>query len=118
MARLFVISDNTDTLSGLRLAGVSGALVRSAGEAEDCLSALLKADGGEYRMILYTPEVRRMAGPALDRWADRMPGVLFYEIPDRHGYREDSPASAEMLKRKLGIGSEGAESTPPNGKNG
>ena len=42
--RYFVISDNTDTQVGLRLAGVEGVVARSKAEAEKAIDSVLADD--------------------------------------------------------------------------
>ena len=64
---MYLISDNTDTLTGMRLAGVEGILVRSRDQVKKALEdAVSDKDNG---ILLLT--------------GHKMP--LLIEIPDRHG---------------------------------
>ena len=83
--RYFVISDNTDTQVGLRLAGIEGVVVRSHEEAS---AALDRAFQDPTIGILLVTE--RLAEQCADQLAPRkMEGrtPLVVEIPDRHGSR-------------------------------
>ena len=81
--KLYLIRDNTDTLTGMRLAGVEGVIAHERQEVKAALDAvLLKKDVG---LILLT-EALGLKYPELVRTVrteHKMP--LLIEIPDRHG---------------------------------
>lgn len=81
--KMYLISDNTDTLTGMRLAGVEGVIARSRDEVKTALSdALARKDIG----ILLLTEALGQTYPDLVkavRTEHKMP--LLIEIPDRHG---------------------------------
>ena len=83
--RYFVISDNTDTHVGLRLAGIEGVVVRSREEALAALDQVF--DDPTVGILLITES---LAEQCADKLAPRkMEGrtPLVVEIPDRHGVR-------------------------------
>ena len=83
--RYFVISDNTDTHVGLRLAGIEGVIAR---DREEGLAALETALADPTIGILLITE--GLAEQCADRLAPlKMEGrtPLVVEIPDRHGTR-------------------------------
>ncbi|MEY8394589.1 V-type ATP synthase subunit F [Lachnospiraceae bacterium 45-P1] len=81
--RMYLISDNTDTLTGMRLAGIEGVVAHSHEEVKNALdTALSKKDIG----ILLLTEALGRQFPDLVRTVraeHKMP--LLIEIPDRHG---------------------------------
>lgn len=81
--KMYLISDNTDTMTGMRLAGVEGVIARSRDEVKAALSdALARKDIG----ILLLTEALGQTYPDLVkavRTEHKMP--LLIEIPDRHG---------------------------------
>lgn len=81
--KMYLISDNTDTLTGMRLAGVEGVVAHTREEVKQALNdALSKKDIG----ILLLTEALGREFPDLvkdTRSEHKMP--LLIEIPDRHG---------------------------------
>lgn len=81
--KMFLISDNIDTYTGMRLAGVEGVVVH---EREELRRALEEAvEHKEYGIILLTEEFGKEFPDIIDdiRLNHRLP--LLIEIPDRHG---------------------------------
>ena len=81
--KMYLISDNVDTLTGMRLAGVEGCVVHEKEELRHALDAALH--NPENAVVLLTEKFGRdfpdVIGPA--RASCSMP--LIIEIPDRHG---------------------------------
>ena len=69
--KMYLISDNIDTLTGMRLAGVEGAVVHKREELKEQLEYAL-ADKREFPEIIDNVKLER-----------KLP--LIVEIPDRHG---------------------------------
>lgn len=81
--KMFLISDNVDTYTGMRLAGVEGVVVH---EREELRRALEEAvEHKEYGIILLTEKFGKEFPDIIDdiRLNHRLP--LLIEIPDRHG---------------------------------
>lgn len=81
--KMFLISDNIDTYTGMRLAGVEGVVVH---EREELRIALEEAvEHKEYGIILLTEKFGKEFPDIIDdiRLNHRLP--LLIEIPDRHG---------------------------------
>ena len=98
--RYFVISDNTDTLVGLRMAGIEGVVVRSR---EETLAALDAAFADPTIGVLLMTE--SLAERCADKLAPRkMEGrtPLVVEIPDRHGVRAKD-AITRYIREAIGV---------------
>lgn len=81
--KMFLISDNIDTYTGMRLAGVEGVVVH---EREDLHRALEEAiSNKENGIILLTEKFGKEFPDIIDdvRLNHKLP--LLIEIPDRHG---------------------------------
>lgn len=81
--KMFLISDNIDTYTGMRLAGVEGVVVH---EREELRRALEQAvENKENGIILLTEKFGKEFPDIIDdiRLNHRFP--LLIEIPDRHG---------------------------------
>ena len=80
--KLYLISDNIDTLTGMRLAGVEGVVVHEKKELQMELDKVM-ADR-TVGIVLLTEKFGREFPDVVNRVKlSKMP--LFVEIPDRHG---------------------------------
>ncbi len=99
--RMFLISDNTDTLTGMRLAGVDGVLAHTHSEV---VAALKKLEGdGDIGIVLVTEKLSE-AYPELFFDIKMSPQTpLLVNIPDRHGTSLSSSSIARYIKESVGI---------------
>lgn len=81
--KMYLISDNIDTMTGMRLAGIEGVVVHEKEELKAALQNAL-ADKG-IGILLLTEKFGREFPEIIDnvRLERRLP--LLIEIPDRHG---------------------------------
>ena len=81
--KMFLISDNIDTLTGMRLAGVEGAVVHERDELKEALNkALADRDIG---ILLLTEKFGREFPEIIDNVKLNRKFPLIVDIPDRHG---------------------------------
>lgn len=93
--KLYLISDNVDTLTGMRLAGVEGVVVHTLPELKE---AMRKACADpEIGILLLTERFGRDFPEYVnsEKLAHRMP--LIIDVPDRHG----SGRSADFITRYI-----------------
>jgi len=84
--RSFLISDNEDTLIGMRLAGIKGVMVKGK---EDVISELNKAlEDNEIKIIIVTQKVLSLAEKEIIELKIKRDYPLIISIPDRHGANE------------------------------
>ncbi len=81
--KLFLISDNVDTLTGMRLAGVEGLIVHEREELKDALSRTLSDP--EIGILLLTENFGRKFPEIINPVKLERKFPLIVEIPDRHG---------------------------------
>lgn len=98
--RYFVISDNTDTQVGMRLAGVEGVVARSKEEAEQAVAQVLsdKTVG----ILLITESLAQLCADQLSEWKMNGRTPLVVEIPDRHGTRNHD-AISRYIREAIGV---------------
>lgn len=81
--KIYLISDNLDTLTGMRLAGVEGVMVHGRDELKEALeNAISDKDIG---ILLLTERFGREFPEMIDNVKLNHKTPLIIEIPDRHG---------------------------------
>lgn len=98
--RFYLISDNADTLVGMRLAGIEGELVHDAESVERAVNACL-ADGST-GIILITRQLCELCGEFITDVKRTHDQPLIVEIPDRHG-SQGSDSIARYVRDTIGI---------------
>ena len=80
---MFLISDNVDTYTGMRLAGVDGVVVHERKELREQLEKVLQDKS--IGIVLLTEKFGREFPDILDEFRLDRKIPLLIEIPDRHG---------------------------------
>lgn len=98
---MYLISDNIDTWTGMRLAGVEGAVVHEKQELKDELDKVL-ADK-EIGIVLLTEKFGRDFPDVVNdvRLNHKLP--LFIEIPDRHGTGRKPDFITSYVNEAIGL---------------
>lgn len=99
--RYFVISDNSDTLTGLRLAGIEGVLCKTK---EETLAAIDQAEKDESIGVLLVNE--KLSSLCPERVAAlKLTSVrpLLVEIPDRHHTKRAPDSITRYIREAIGI---------------
>lgn len=99
--RIFLISDNTDTQTGLRLVGVEGTVVHTRDEVA---AALNKAVNDREIGIVIVMEKLALQFPDLIeeiKLTRSMP--LIVEIPDRHGTGRQQGFLSRYVREAIGV---------------
>lgn len=81
--RMYLISDNTDTLTGMRLAGVDGVIANKKGTLEKALNEVLKDKN--IGIVLLTETLGKKYPELVKTVRTEHKKPLLIEIPDRHG---------------------------------
>ncbi|MCQ2407314.1 MAG: V-type ATP synthase subunit F [Oscillospiraceae bacterium] len=99
--RCWVISDNTDTVMGMRLAGVEGEVVH---EREQTIDALRKAMRTEdTAVVMITEKLAALCGAEVQEFKEHTALPLVVIIPDRHGTSDMTAAISRYLAETVGI---------------
>lgn len=99
--QIYLISDNRDTLVGMRLAGVKGTIVNDKKEAEKLLESLLK--NKNIGIVLLTERLAEEIRSKIDFIKIKRDIPLIVEIPDRFGSIKDENYITSYIKDSIGI---------------
>ena len=99
--KMYLISDNIDTMTGMRLAGIEGVVVHEKEELKAALQNAL-ADK-EIGILLLTEKFGREFPEIIDnvRLERRLP--LLIEIPDRHGTGRPPDFITSYVNEAIGL---------------
>ena len=99
--KMYLISDNVDTLTGMRLAGVDGVIVH---EREDLRKAIETAmDDKEIGIILLTEKFGKEFPDLIDEIKLERTMPLLIEIPDRHGTGRAKDFITSYVNEAIGL---------------
>ena len=100
--KMFLISDNVDTYTGMRLAGVDGVVVHERSELHDALQKVM--DDKSIGIVLLTEKIRAGIFPILSmriKLKRKLP--LLVEIPDRHGTGRKKDFITSYVNEAIGL---------------
>ena len=99
--KMFLISDNVDTLTGMRLAGVEGCIVHERAELRKALEdAIANKENG---IILLTEKFGREFPEIIDEVKLHHKTPLIIEIPDRHGTGRKPDFITSYVNEAIGL---------------
>ena len=99
--QIYLISDNIDTYTGMRLAGVEGVVVH---QREELREALQKAIANkEIGIILLTEKFGREFPEIIDDVKLHHKDPLIIEIPDRHGTGRKPDFITSYVNEAIGL---------------
>ena len=99
--KMFLISDNTDTYTGMRLAGVEGVVVHEKDELQAALDRVLAYK--EIGIVLLTEKFCRDFPEVVNRLKLDYKVPLFVEIPDRHGTGRKPNFITDYVNEAIGL---------------
>ena len=98
--KMYLLSDNVDTLRGMRLAGVEGAVVHRQDELLAQLELLAGAQQ-DVAVVLVTQKLTAAFSATLEAFGQKHKTPLFVTVPDRHGAWSDRLTA--YIKDAIGI---------------
>lgn len=99
--RMYLISDNVDTRTGMRLAGVEGVIVHKKEEVKNALTnALNQRDIG---IILITEKLGKLIEEEIKTVKLKISIPLIIEIPDRHGTGRTKDSITKYVRDAIGV---------------
>ena len=99
--KMYLISDKTDTYTGMRLAGVEGVVVHEKKELQEALDKVL-ADK-EIGIVLLTEKFGREFPDVINQLKLEYRTPLFVEIPDRHGTGRKPNFITDYVNEAIGL---------------
>lgn len=99
--KMYLISDNVDTHTGMRLAGVDGVVVHERDELREALEKTLtdKSIG----IVLLTEKFGQEFPEILDQFRLERQMPLLIEIPDRHGTGRKKDFITSYVTEAIGL---------------
>ena len=98
---MFLISDNVDTYTGMRLAGVDGVVVHERKELREQLEKVLQDKS--IGIVLLTEKFVREFPDILDEFRLDRKIPLLIEIPDRHGTGRKKDFITSYITEAIGL---------------
>ncbi len=99
--KFFLISDNVDTLTGMRLAGINGTIVHERTEMLEVLEQ--SCNNQEIGIILITELLAEMAHEEIKEIKLDSTKPIITIIPDRHGERRPKDYITNYIKESIGL---------------
>ncbi len=99
--KFYLISDNIDTIVGMRLAGISGTLVHEEQEVRKALNEAVQMQ--DVAVILITEKLIRLCESLVYELKLKCRGPLIVEIPDRHGNGRTTDSIMKYVRDAIGL---------------
>lgn len=99
--RFYLISDNVDTMVGMRLAGIGGVLVHEEDEVRDALNSAMSME--DVAVILITEKLVNLCRELVYSLKLNCRKPLIVEIPDRHGNGRSKDSITRYIRDAIGI---------------
>lgn len=99
--RFHLISDNKDTLVGMRLSGIPGVVVHKENELREALNGALQDE--DIAVILITENLVKLCREYIYDLKLNRARPLIVEIPDRHGNGSVKDSITKYVRDAIGI---------------
>lgn len=99
--RAFLISDNLDSLVGLRLAGIEGIVARGPDEVAGAIRSAL--EDPELGILVLTEKVAESVPDLVQSLRERGELPLVVEVPDRHGMHRAADFLTAYVRDAIGV---------------
>ena len=99
--KIYLISDNVDTRTGMRLVGVDGAVVHTRDEISEELR--YAARDHEIGIVAVTEKLSSMYHDIIEEFISARPLPLVVEIPDRHGTERQKDFLSHYVRQAIGL---------------
>ncbi len=97
----FLISDNIDTATGMRLAGIKGVVVHEKDELSAAIENAIKDKG--IGILFITELLSRKYPEVVNQAKLNLKQPLILEIPDRHGSMKRSDFITAYINEAIGV---------------
>ena len=99
--KFYLLSDNIDTLMGMRLVGIEGEVLHEQGEFLKRLSEVMRDT--RYGIVLITTKLVDLAPHVISELKLRNMKTLLVEIPDRHGEKGIGESIDAYVSKAIGV---------------
>lgn len=99
--KFFLISDNTDTQIGMRIAGIEGVVAHTEKEVSEALDEAVSDE--DVAVVLMTQKTAELCAERVYDIKLNRRRPLVVEIPDRHGSGSVTEAIGRYVEEAIGI---------------
>lgn len=99
--KFFLLSDNSDTYIGMRMAGIEGVIVHEAGEVEAALTSA--CNDPKVGVVLITAKLMNLCREAVYEQKLSRQRPLIVEVADRHGDGAVASSITRYVQEAVGI---------------
>ena len=99
--KMYLISDNVDTVTGLRLAGIDGVVAHTEDEVKKALGYAVT--DGEIAILLITEKLAKSFPEFINEVKLEHYKPLIVEIPDRHGSGRGKDFITNYVSEAIGL---------------
>ena len=99
--RFYLVSDNIDTLVGMRLAGIEGVVVHEKDEVNEALKSAM--NDPEIGIVLVTEKLVNLCPDLVYDLKLNRKRPLIVEIPDRHGSGRAKDSITRYVREAIGV---------------
>lgn len=99
--KMYLISDNVDTLTGMRLAGVEGIIAHSMDELKAAVEDVIKIT--DIGIVLMTEGFGKKYPDYVHEIKQSYKQPLFIDIPDRHGTGRNPNFITDYVNEAIGL---------------
>lgn len=99
--KMYLISDNVDTLTGMRLAGIDGTIAHTENEVHNELDRILKDK--EVGVLLVTEKAYKLVEKRVLDIKINYPTPLIVQVPDRHGSDRGLDSITKYVREAIGL---------------
>ncbi len=99
--RFFLISDNSDAMNGMRLAGIEGVVARSEKDMRAALDGIAAAT--DIGMVLVTEKIADTYQAMLDEARKNQTGALLITVPSTGGSAAGKDRITRYVREAIGV---------------
>jgi V/A-type H+-transporting ATPase subunit F len=99
--KMYLISDNVDTLTGMRLVGIDGKVVHTQEELKRELDEVM--NDGDIGILLIIERLAKQFPETIKEIRLNRPLPLIVEMPDRHGMGRPSDFITAYVREAIGV---------------
>ncbi|WP_162140270.1 V-type ATP synthase subunit F [Haploplasma axanthum] len=99
--KFFLLSDNVDTLAGMRLVGIEGIVIHKRQEVLDELQKVMSDE--TVSIVLMTTKLVELCPEVISELKLRQTKPLIVEIPDRHGSSDIGESIDRYVSQAIGF---------------
>ncbi len=99
--RYYLICDNTDTQTGLRMAGIDGVVVHEKSDTERCIADAVADES--VAVLLVTEKLASLCPALINDIKLNYTRPLLVVIPDRHGTTRPPDSITRHIREAIGV---------------